>query len=126
MDTVKILFVDDEPDLCQLMKLTLEQNPRYEVTTAGSGEEGLQKARATCFDLVITDFRMPGMDGAAMIRALKAIRPHAPVVICSVYHDDPKTIPADVHRAADGLIRKPLDHDELERTIQDVLSRSGA
>lgn len=123
MDKVKILFVDDERDLCHLMKLTLEQNPRYEVTTAASGEEALQKARAAHFDLVITDFRMPGMDGAELLRALKALRPQAPVVICSVYHDDPKTIPPDVHREADGIISKPLDHDALEKTIQEVLNR---
>ena len=123
MDKVKILFVDDERDLCQLMKLTLEQNPRYEVTTACSGEEGLQKAQAVHFDLVITDFRMPGMDGAELLRALKALRPHGPVVICSVYHDDPKTIPADIQREADGIISKPLEHDALEKTIQDVLGR---
>jgi CheY-like chemotaxis protein len=126
MTKKKILLIDDEPDLCRVIKLNLERSGDYEVTTASSGPEGLEKVKVTEFDLVITDFNMPGMDGAAVLHALKAIKPNAPVVLCSVYHDDPTRITRALQQTADGLIGKPIDHERLRATIQHTLSKSEA
>ena len=104
-----ILLIDDERDLCMVMKLNLERTGYYAVETAYSGPEGLEKAKKNAFDLVITDFQMPGMDGAAVLQGLKAMRPRAPVVLCSVYHDDVTRITGALQQEADGLISKPID-----------------
>ncbi len=122
MTKKRLLLIDDERDLCLVMKLNLERTGAYDVTVAYSGPEGLERARVEAFDLVITDFNMPGMDGGTVLRSLKAMRPQAPVVLCSVYHDDVTAITAEVQREADGLINKPIDHAQLLRTIERALA----
>ena len=122
MTKKRLLLIDDERDLCLVMKLNLERTGAYDVTVAYSGPEGLERARVDEFDLVITDFNMPGMDGGTVLRSLKAMRPQAPVVLCSVYHDDVTAITAEVQREADGLINKPIDHAQLLRTIERALA----
>lgn len=123
MKKKKILLIDDEKDLCMLMKENLEYTGEFEVTTAYSGEEGLKKAEEVNFDLVITDFKMPGIDGKAVLDTLKEIKPHSPVVLFSIYYDDNSTITNEIRNKADGLISKPIDHEQLYKTINDVLSK---
>ncbi len=125
MTKKRILIIDDEKDLCRVMKLNLERTGEYEITTAYSGETGLEKAKETEFDLVITDYKMPGIDGKAVLDALKELRPHSPVVLFSIYHDDGSTITASIKSKADGLISKPIEHEELYRTIREALDREG-
>lgn len=124
MTKTRILVIDDERDLCLVMKLNLERTGTYEVLTAYSGEEGLETARRVPVDLVITDLKLPGMDGEAVLDALKAIRPQAPVLLCSIYHDDATNITPALHRKADGIIVKPINREQLTRTIEAVLARS--
>jgi CheY-like chemotaxis protein len=122
MDKTRILLIDDEVNFCKAVKLNLEHGGAYDVVTAASGREGLRLAEETPFDLVITDFRMPGMDGKAVLSALKAKRPHTPVVLFSIYYDDRQTITPEIERQADGLISKPIDHEQLERAIRSALA----
>jgi len=117
----KILFIDDEVDLCKLVKVNLESLGEYEVTTVSSGEEGIKKAKELDFDLVITDFKMPGMDGEAVLDALKAMKPHLPVVFFSIYHDDISTIDTSVRNRVNGIVSKPIDHKHLYEVIKDIL-----
>ena len=124
MPKKKILVIDDEKNLCILLKSNLENTGEYEVTTAYSGEEGIKKAKETDFDLVITDFKMPGLNGREVLNALKDLKPNSPVVLCSVYHDDPSTVTALDIAKADGIITKPFEHKQLYKTIKDILSES--
>jgi len=121
MDKKKILIIDDEKNLCMLLKLNLENIGEYVVTTAYSGEEGLMKAKETDFDLVITDYKMPGINGREVLNALKQMKPNSPVVLCSVYHDDSSTITALDIAKADGVITKPFDSKKLHNTIREIL-----
>ena len=125
MSRQRILVIDDEQDLCRVMKLNLERGGAYEVTVAYSGADGLAKAQAASFDLVITDFNMPGMDGAAVLDAVKTLNPRTAVLVFSVYHDDRGRITSSVHRKADGIITKPIDHAKLEAAIQRLLGPNG-
>lgn len=124
MPKKKILVIDDEKNLCILLKSNLESTCEYEVDTAYSGEEGLRKAKETEFDLVITDFKMPGLNGRQVLNALKNMRPYSPVVLCSVYHDDPSTVTALDIAKADGIITKPFEHKQLYSTIKRILTDS--
>ena len=124
MAKIRILLIDDEVHLCRMIKLNLERSGGYEIVTAFSGEEGVAKAKEELFDVVITDFRMPGMNGKEVLEALKAFNPKLPVILSSVYHDDPTVITQATDREADGLISKPIDHAKMEAVIQEVLSRS--
>lgn len=126
MDTrrKKILLIDDEADLCYLMKMNLEFDGLYDVETATSGEDGVKKALANNFDLIITDFRMPGMSGKEVVDRLKEQRPAYPIIIFSIYHDDSITITRDLRNKVDGIISKPIDHSQLTKTIIDALAIS--
>lgn len=124
MPKKKILVIDDEKNLCTLLKSNLENTGEYEVATAYSGEEGLRKAKETDYDLVITDFKMPGLNGRQVLNALKDMRPNSPVVLCSVYHDDPSTVTALDIAKADGIITKPFEHKQLYNTIKKILTNS--
>ena len=125
MGKKKILVIDDEKSLCVLMKMNLESTGEFEVSTAHSGREGLDMVADGGFDLVISDYKMPGMDGKAVLDALKKMNPNFPVVLFSIYYDDDSTIAEYVHRKADGVISKPIDHDQLYDTIKAVLAKSG-
>jgi CheY-like chemotaxis protein len=123
MSKIRILVIDDEPQFCKAVKLNLEHSGSYEVATAQSGEDGLCQATTRDFDLIITDLRMPGLDGQAVLRTLKDKRSHIPVVLLSIYHDDDQMIPPDVARLADGVVSKPIDHSELEQAIHQALAK---
>ena len=117
----KLLLIDDKRKFCQMVKQWLELRENYEVTVAYSGEEGIERAKGTLFDAVITDFNMPGMSGDAVIETLKLIRPGLPVVLLSVYHDDAATITPDIRYKADAVVGKPINHEQLVKTLENLL-----
>ncbi len=66
-----VLVVDDEVEVCNLLKSVLELELKCQVSLAHNGHEAYQKLKQTKFDLIITDLKMPVMDGAALISAIK-------------------------------------------------------
>jgi len=119
----RILIIDDEEDICEIMKLNLESTGEFTVDTSKTGEEGVEMAKMSSYDLVITDFYMPGMDGGEVIDELRAVRPDMPVLLFSIYHDDVSTLATAVKSKADGIIVKPIKHEELHKMIKDALNR---
>ena len=119
----KVLLIDDEESICRFTKFNLESTSKYDVTAVLSGEEGLKKARETAFDLVITDFRMSGMNGEQVIEELKKKNPDLPILLFSIYHDDQTTITPMIKSKADGLLTKPIDFEELHAVIEKVLEK---
>lgn len=122
----KVLLIDDESSICFFTKLNLERTGEYEVTVAYSGEEGLKKAQESDFDLVITDYRMPGMDGKQVLDALKANDARRPVILFSIYHDDASEVTQEIRRRADGIISKPIDTAQLHQSIRKALAKHEA
>ena len=121
----RILLIDDEAALAEIVKLNLELSGDYAVTVSPSGEAGLGEIEGQLFDLVITDFKLPGMNGVELLERLKAEHPELPVVLFSVYYDDPSAVPARVRALADGLVGKPIDHDAMERLVRKLLADPG-
>ncbi|MFH1771558.1 MAG: response regulator [Candidatus Omnitrophota bacterium] len=124
MDKHKILIIDDEINICKLLKLNLESTGQYSVDTVTSGEEGLDKVKAINYDLVITDYCLPGMNGADVLNSLKRINPESPVILFSIYSDDDSKINSKIKGKADGLISKPIDHKQLHTAIQKALKKN--
>ena len=120
----RILIIDDEAALAEIVKLNLELSGDYAVEIAPSGEEGLRLLARELFDLVITDFKLPGLNGVEVLERLKAEQPDLPVVLFSVYHDDPRAVPARARSLADGLVGKPIDHEAMERLVSNLLAES--
>ena len=120
----KILLIDDEESICRFTKFNLESTGKYEVMTAASGEEGLKKAKELSVDLVITDFRMSGMNGEEVIEELKKKKPELPIFLFSIYHDDQSTITPMLKSKADGLLSKPIDFEQLHKMVEGIIEKS--
>jgi len=78
-----ILYLDDEPDLLELCKLFLEENGDFLVDTAASPAAALGLIKTRCYDAIITDYQMPGMNGIAFLNEVQKDRPHLPSVLFS-------------------------------------------
>jgi len=117
---LKILVVDDESLVCEAVEMILSFDG-YEVVTAASGQEALALLEKNRFDLVTTDYTMPGMNGAELAAAIKARVPEQPVIMITAHAEILKTsgVPAGV----DYLINKPFQLKELREAIQTVSSR---
>ena len=120
----KILIIDDEKDLCDLMKMNIEARGEFDVTVAYSGFEGIEKIKQIDFDVVITDFSMPEINGEEVVNESKKIKPNLPVLLFSIYHDDDTVMTRNIKSKADGLIHKPIDQDQLFTAINNVLNKN--
>jgi excisionase family DNA binding protein len=102
----RLLLVDDDEGTRILLTKMLEQH--YDVETAADGAGALETLRRdSTVDLMISDLNMPGMDGMALIRAVKGIRPELPVIIITGYSTETSAIDAVNLRVA-GYLTKPL------------------
>ena len=114
----RILVVEDEPVIRELVRSMLDDGP-VEVETAGTGPEGLRLARGSRFDLVLLDVVLPGMDGLAVCRMLKADPATAAVPL---YMLTAKTRRSDLEAAlaagANGYIHKPFRGSELMELVE--------
>jgi len=116
-----ILAVDDSPSMRDMVRIALT-GAGFEVTQAADAQEALKLARASSFDLVLSDVNMPGMDGIELIRALRAegTYRHTPILMLTTESS------ADRKRAgkeagATGWIVKPFDPVQLVATMHRVL-----
>ncbi len=123
--TAEILVVDDEKDMTRLLQRTLEPELDCRVTTAFSGEMALNviQQSGTPFDLVISDIRMPEMDGFALLDRLRQNYPDITVVMLTAYGNIESAVAA-IKKGAYDFIAKPFEQDEIIFKIQKALERS--
>jgi len=114
----KILLVDDEEGIHLLYREELEEEG-YEVHSALTGEDALEKLKIISPDLVILDINMPGMNGIEVLRQMKEINPKLPVVLSSAYHEYKQDLGA---WASDDYIVKSADLDDLKAAVRRHLS----
>src|SRR5437764_658407 len=119
----RILVVDDEPFVCDAVKMMLAFDG-HDVVTANDGKEALRVLEKDKFDLVITDFAMPGMKGDELAAAIKAHSPRQPVVMITAYAEmlqsSGKKLPG-----VDFLVSKPFLLEHLREAISTVLPDVG-
>jgi CheY-like chemotaxis protein len=108
----RVLVADDEPGVREAFKLLLGLD-RHTVTEAASGQEALVLYEPRKFDLVITDYAMPGMAGDQVVSSIKDVSPEQPIILATAHAE--RFPPAQ--RAADVVLRKPFVFDELRRAI---------
>lgn len=118
-----ILVVDDETDMRQLLKRSLEPELDCTVHTAASGEIGLQMFSKQTFDLVLADIRMQAMNGLELLELIKRADPHQTVVMITGYGGIDIAVQAMKSGAYD-FITKPFDHDALVMRLEKALERS--
>lgn len=126
MDKKKILVVDDEDGICQLIKENLELRGGFEVDTASNGRDGLKSAKAIKPDLIILDIRMPKMDGFEVLKRLKddMSTMAIPVIMLSALEDDASKIKSS-QLYSDFYMTKPLKIAELQSKVEQVLKIKG-
>jgi len=106
-DKLHILVVDDDQRMTRTLAdiLTLHG---YDVTEAWSGTEALEKVRAAAFDCVLTDVRMPGMNGVELHKSLMEACPGLPVVLMTAFAAD-DVLRQGMEQGVAGMVEKPLD-----------------
>ncbi len=119
----KILLVDDDPDFRAALAARLAQKG-LDVDAAESGAVALERLRDRAYALVISDVRMPEMDGIELLRRVKEDRPQTPVLMLTAFRDVDDAVEAMKLGANDYLI-KPVDGDVLYTKISQILPEFG-
>ena len=114
----KILVVDDEDEMRLALETTL-QREGYQVVTAENGHQGLDKFENDEFDLIVTDMKMPKMDGLELLRKIKERSPKTGVIMITAYGDIDNAVETMKKGAFDYLL-KPFSADILTSTVKRV------
>lgn len=115
-ETGRILCVDDEEGVLHALRRVFFDEP-VEVLTAASGEEGLRILEAAPAQVVVSDYRMPGMNGVAFLREVSARRPDTMRILLSGYSDIKAVIEAINEGRIYKFISKPWNDDELRIAV---------
>ncbi len=114
-----ILVVDDEPNY-QIVLSELYKEEGYEIFTADSGESGLAIVRNTDLDLVLTDMKMPAMDGIEFLKKIKEHNQDLPVILITAYAEVEKAVEA-MHLGAFTFLAKPFSNQQLLASVKKAL-----
>ncbi len=118
-----ILVVDDEPNY-QIVLSELLRDEGYEVFTADSGTAALPIVRDTDLDLVISDMKMPGMDGIALMKKIKEFNKDLPVILITAYAEVEKAVEA-MHLGAFTYLAKPFSNEQLLASVKKAIEHYG-
>ena len=120
----KLLIVDDSTMLRDMLNYALHEGGYTDVTEAVDGVDGLAKAKAADFDLIITDVNMPNMDGLTLIGELRKISQYSkkPILVLTTERSDEMKAKGKA-AGATGWIVKPFVPDQLLKAVNIVLSR---
>ncbi|WP_319778379.1 response regulator [Maridesulfovibrio sp.] len=121
MSTKKLLLVDDEEGIRRFLGLTL-MDLGYEVETAENGESALKAIPEISPSIILTDIKMPRMDGIELLKAVKADYPHIEVIMLTGHGDIDLAIESLKFDAAD-FITKPIDDEVLEISLGRVMEK---
>ncbi len=119
MRRVKILVIDDDESLRRVLEYNLAQEG-YAVLSAASGEQGLELLKKEGADLVVTDVRMPGMDGLQVLEGVRKVDPSIQVIILTAFGTIEMAVEA-MKAGAFHYISKPFNRDELKLTLKKAL-----
>lgn len=120
MNQQRVLVVDDESNMRRVLEIMLDKMG-YETRAASDGQEALALTRHESFDLVLTDLRMPKMDGIALLNALRTQGIEIPVIILTAYGTVEGAVAAMQQGAYDYILR-PFDVEAVERIITRALT----
>ncbi len=114
----RILVVDDEPLVCDSIRKMLVCD-RHEVETAGTAEEALAVFRKGNFDLVITDYEMPAMNGDKLAAEMKAVRPGQRIILITAYAETLRH-KGNFPLGVDLVLPKPFALQEMREAVQQL------
>ena len=121
MPDIRVLVVDDEQSMRDLLAIMLRQ-AGYDVSVADGGETAIERLKAESFDLVLTDLRMRKVDGLTVLKAAKEHAPRTVVLVVTAYASTETAVEA-MKLGAYDYITKPFKLDELKVTVANALER---
>ena len=119
-----ILVVDDEPVVREALRRLLSLDG-YDVAVAVSGDDALGCIPRQGFDVIVSDIRMPGLDGLQLLERLRAVNPRVGVILVTAYATLDTAVEA-LRLGADDFFLKPFEMDDLRRSVKRVLRRCQA
>jgi two-component system response regulator PilR (NtrC family) len=119
----KILVVDDDQGMRELLEIMLTDDG-YKVSTAGDAGKALTRCRKETFDLIITDLRMPKMDGIGFLREVKDLSPETMVILITAYASGETAVTA-MNEGAYDYIEKNFAVDDLKKIVREALTKKG-
>lgn len=117
----KVLVVDDAPDTLEIIGKLL-QYEGYEVITAFTGEEGIEKARTENPEVVLLDINLPGLNGTETLKQIRMVHPLACVVMLTAFATVDNAIQA-LKEGATDFIKKPFENDYLIHIVHQCMER---
>ncbi len=125
MKTKKVLVVDDEPDIVELVSYNLRKEG-FDVSTASDGEEALGRIRQGSFDFLLLDLMLPGIQGTELCRILRSDpkTKNLPIIMLTAKGEEVDRI-LGLEMGADDYISKPFSPRELVARVKAVLRRTG-
>jgi len=124
MDQSTILIVDDDPDILKLIGLRLGA-AGYNTVSASNGEEAMAAIALKRPDLIVSDLRMPALDGMGLLDAVHKLHPTLPMIILTAHGSIPDAVNA-TQRGAYSFLTKPFDSQELLQLVASALRMSGS
>ena len=119
----RILIVDDESTLVYFLKQGLqESNIPCEVEDAASGEEALTKLTYNRYDILVSDLKMPGINGFTLLEVARSLHPHIRIILMTAF-GSPEVQEEAKRLAVDGYLTKPFPTAQLQELIEQALIR---
>jgi len=119
--TLKVLYVEDNIQARDSLEGLL-RNYFSNITLASDGLDGLQKFKSSPFDLIITDIKMPKMNGIEMMKNIRAIDDEIPIIV-STAHQDQEFLMGCIELGTNGYLLKPINHKQLTRAIKCICGK---
>ena len=115
-----LVIVDDEPDLLDLLKLILTEKTDHKVLTTSNPYQAIEWCKSYKADLLISDLRMPEMEGIELLKIVKQIDPNLPLILITAYGTIESAVEAMRHKAFD-YITKPFKKEQILVTVEKAL-----
>jgi DNA-binding NtrC family response regulator len=116
----KLLIVDDEPDMLKLLSMIIREKTPYEAVTTNNPHEAVQLVENGGFTLVITDLKMPGLDGIELLEAIRRWDADIPVVFITAYGSVESAVET-MQKGGFDFITKPFKKEQILFTIEKAM-----
>jgi DNA-binding NtrC family response regulator len=116
----KLLIVDDEPDMLKLLSMIIREKTPYEAVTTNNPHEAVQLVEKGGFTLVITDLKMPGLDGIEVLEAIRRWDEDIPVIFITAYGSVESAVET-MQKGGFDFITKPFKKEQILFTIEKAM-----
>ena len=120
----RVLIVDDDKDILRMLEFNLQRlGADYQGVAVKDTDAALKKIEEEWFDLVLTDYMMPGMTGVDLARAVHRLSPDTQIILMTAY-SSPNLRNTSDHIGFDGFLNKPFDMEQLRRLVEKTAHQS--